>query len=139
MTPRFTAVLKLYQEREDQAKADLGRLEMARRPLQEALEQTLAEGRAALAGPVIPALRDTLLAYCAANAARRHQCQERLKAHEALIDKARHALGEAHRAKVTIEKLRQRDAEEARQRQEKREQRQFDEFAARNHLLTLGG
>jgi len=139
MSPRFTAVLKLYQEREDRAKADLGRLESARRPLVEAIEAIVRERAAALASPVIPALRDTLLNYCAASETRQRMAQDRLKAHEVLIDRARTALGEAHRARTTIEKLRERDAEEARQRHEKREQRMFDEFAARTHLLNTGG
>ena len=139
MTPRFTAVLKLYPEREDQAKAELGRLESGRRPLVEAIEAIIRERTAALAGPVIPALRDTLLTYCSATEARQRLAQDRRKAHEALIDRARTALGEAHRARTTIEKLRERDAEEARQRREKREQRMFDEFAARTHLLSTGG
>jgi flagellar FliJ protein len=139
MKLRFTAVLTLYQEREERAKAELGRLEMARAPLAQAIETIAAERRAAVAGPVIPALRETLLAYCAAAEVRQRQAQDRLKAHEGLIDKARTALAEAHRARTTIEKLREHDAAEIRRRQDKREQRQLDELATRNHLLTMGG
>jgi len=139
MKLRFTAVLTLYQEREDQAKAELGRLEMARGPLLQVIEAIATERRAALAGPVIPALRETLLAFCTAAEVRQRQAQDRLRAHDSLIDKARTALAEAHRARTTIEKLREHDAAEIRRRQDKREQRQLDELATRNHLLSMGG
>lgn len=135
--PRFGAILRLYQEREDQAKAALGRLELARRPLEEVLEAIARERQQATQGPVLPALRDTLLAFCAAADRRRHEADERLKAHDALIAQARTAVAEAHRARTTIEKLRERDAEEARHRSERREQRMFDEFAARSHFQRL--
>ena len=139
MTIRFAAIRTLYQEREDRCKADLGRLEGQRAGLVHAVTAIVAERQSALAGPVAPQLRDQLLAFCAASQQRERMAVQTLSAHDARIAEARSALATAHRDRTTIEKLQERDRTVARQRSERREQRELDEFAARIHSQRATG
>ncbi len=134
---RFTALLALYEQDEAAARQQVGQLERERADLLatlQAMQQALS--RATITVGLHE--RELLFHYHLAEQRRITAQQQRITAQDQQIATARQALVEAHRKTMTIAKLRERDAREARQLADRRAQRRTDEFAARRVLSDQG-
>ncbi len=126
---RFTTVYELYLQQEDQAKAELGRVERKRAELLSERAVIIDRQRAASLD-VAPTMHEQYLAFHRAqhDLIKRHDTL--IAAQETLINTARDALKLAHQRCASIAKLRARDRVADAARYEKREQRRNDDRAA---------
>ena len=128
--PRFSTLVDLAKREQDDALRRLGGLKRERQRMIVRSEALSAERLAAAIG-VSPALRHEFSLFWARIEADLRAIAATQVDLERAIASARDAFAEAHRRQATFAKLRERDLAETRLRNERREVRQLDEFAAR--------
>lgn len=131
--PRFTALHALRVREEDEARRQVGLLEMQRAGLLDDLQRMTSERLLAAAGVGTP-MREQYLIWWEALQVRLDSLAASVAAKEGEIASARENLQEAHRRTKTLAKLRELDRAREQRQRGRREQRASDEFAASRHL-----
>ncbi len=129
---RFSTIFALYQREEDAAKAELGRRLHRRAALVAELE-TISAARITAGQALDPLQREQYLAFWQHEEGRIAALGTAITAQDQAIDEARRHLAESHRKVATIAKLRERDRQALHQREDRREQRRSDDWAALAH------
>ena len=127
---RFTSLLELYSSAERDAKIELGRRMHLRDQLAAQRDALIAQRLAAGEGAIAVQLHEQYMSYWRGMQARIVHFEAEMAKADQAINEARKKLAEAHQRRITIDKLRERDAAAARVRDARREQRFQDERAA---------
>lgn len=137
MAERFHALIRLHAAREDDVRRRIGVMETQRSSVLERIAMLEAE-RAAAVQLSEPAMREQAMRFWVLVTSRITAAGIELARGEREIDVLRGDLAEAHRQRVTFEKLAERDAKAAERRALRTEGRRHDEFAAVRRILAAG-
>ena len=135
--PRFQSLVKLHENREREARRQVGDLERQRHTIQVRINGLLDEREAASTNPSIQA-REQLSRYWIHIDAQMVSAQATMSQLDKDIEKAQRILAEIHRAHETFLKLQEQDEKHQQQKRERHDARRLEEFAALQYINRQG-
>jgi flagellar export protein FliJ len=135
--PRFQSLVKLHENREREARRQVGELERQRHNIQMRINGLLDEREAASRNPSIQA-REQLARYWIHIDAQMVSVQASMSQLDKDIDKAKRILADIHRAHGIFLKLQEQDEKHQQQKRERQDARRLEEFAALQYINRQG-